>query len=161
MSLLNGDLNNKIDYSDELERTSDQFEGMIRLMLPAKRKEVKYQIFQIIKLFVGKDLTKASLPVFLNEPLSVLQRMSEMVKFIYLLDIAASYEDPTLRIAYIAIYAATNFAGTRNRLFKPFNPILGETFELKGSNFKLHAEQICHHPPIGVVFTETDHFTVT
>ena len=133
---------------------------MIRLVLPAKRKPIKYQIFKIIKCFVGKDLTKASLPVFLNEPLSLLQRMAEMAKFIYLLEKAVKFKDPILRLAYIGIWAISNLAGTRERLFKPFNPILGETFELEGSNFKLYGEQVSHHPPIGVMHIQTDKFTV-
>ena len=31
---------------------------------------------------------------------------------------------------------------------KPFNPILGETFQCKASNSYCYAEQTCHHPPI-------------
>lgn len=36
-----------------------------------------------------------------------------------------SYE----RLAYVACFAITSYAGTDMRLFKPFNPLLGETFE--------------------------------
>lgn len=31
---------------------------------------------------------------------------------------------------------------------KPFNPILGETYEARIGNYKVVAEQISHHPPI-------------
>ena len=31
---------------------------------------------------------------------------------------------------------------------KPFNPILGETYEARVGNYKVGLEQICHHPPI-------------
>ena len=31
---------------------------------------------------------------------------------------------------------------------KPFNPLLGETYELKGPTFEFLAEQVSHHPPI-------------
>ena len=148
-------------WEDELDRVSDQFNGMIRLTLPSKKKPVKYQIFKIIKSFIGKDLTKSSLPVFLNEPLSLLQRMSEMGKFIHILHKAAKMKNSLHRLVYVAIWAATNFAGTRQRLHKPFNPLLGETFEIQGENLKIHGEQLSHHPPIGVVFIETDKFTVS
>ncbi|CAI2359674.1 unnamed protein product [Moneuplotes crassus] len=148
------------DCDDELDRVSEQFSGMIRLGLPVKRTVVKYQIFKIIKAFVGKDLTKSSLPVFLNEPLSLLQRMSEVAKFIHLIEKAMRFTDPNLKLAYIGLWAASNFAGTRQRLFKPFNPILGETFELECANFKLYGEQYSHHPPIGVIFIDAPKFTL-
>ena len=31
---------------------------------------------------------------------------------------------------------------------KPFNPLLGETFELVGKDYRFLAEQVSHHPPI-------------
>lgn len=31
---------------------------------------------------------------------------------------------------------------------KPFNPLLGETFEYQTKDFKFLAEQVSHHPPI-------------
>jgi len=34
---------------------------------------------------------------------------------------------------------------------KPFNPLLGETFELVKDGFELIAEQVSHHPPITAV----------
>lgn len=80
--------------------------------------------------------------------------MSETAKNLRILDAAAKLEDPLLRLAYIAVWAASHFAGTRKRLYKPFNPLLGETYELEGSNFRLFGEQYSHHPPIGVVCIE-------
>ena len=145
---------------DELDRVSDQFDGMIRLTLPSKRQSMRLKIFTIVKNFIGKDLTRFSLPICLNEPLSLLQRMSEMAKFIHLLDTAAAYQDPYLKLAYVVAYSWTAFAGTRKRLFKPFNPLLGETYELVGSNFKIYGEQISHHPPIGVIVIETKNYKV-
>lgn len=48
---------------DELDRVSEQFGGMIRLVLPAKRQAFRLRIFSMIKNFIGKDLTRFSLPV--------------------------------------------------------------------------------------------------
>jgi len=31
---------------------------------------------------------------------------------------------------------------------KPFNPLLGETFEMETAEFRFIAEQVSHHPPI-------------
>lgn len=34
------------------------------------------------------------------------------------------------------------------RLKKPFNPLLGETFELVTPEFRFYSEMVSHHPPI-------------
>lgn len=34
------------------------------------------------------------------------------------------------------------------RLGKPFNPLLGETYELVTSKFRLFSESVSHHPPV-------------
>jgi hypothetical protein len=31
---------------------------------------------------------------------------------------------------------------------KPFNPIIGETFQCQVGSTKIYYEQVCHHPPI-------------
>lgn len=43
---------------------------------------------------------------------------------------------------------------------KPFNPLLGETFEYLDDekNLRFVAEQVSHHPPIGASHCETPHF---
>jgi len=39
---------------------------------------------------------------------------------------------------------------------KPFNPILGETFQGKVGNFLIFMEQISHHPPISSLYIKTE-----
>ena len=43
---------------------------------------------------------------------------------------------------------------------KPFNPILGETFEINHQNFKYFAEQVSHHPPISACYAESEHYSL-
>lgn len=57
-------------------------------------------------------------------------------------------DDPVLRLIYVAVFNLAQYKSTDNRLSKPFNPILGETFELKNKEYKYFAEQVSHHPPI-------------
>jgi hypothetical protein len=38
-------------------------------------------LWSVFKNLIGKDLSRFSLPVFINEPLSVLQKGAEMVLF--------------------------------------------------------------------------------
>lgn len=100
-----------------------------------------------------QDLTRMPIPINFSEPLSMLQRMCEDLEYYELLDRAVESENsPALRLAYIAAFAITSYSGTDKRISKPFNPLLGETFELITPKFKYLAEQVSHHPPIGASY---------
>ena len=45
-----------------------------RTELPFKKPDEPYPAWKVLKKFIGQDLTKVSMPVFMNEPLSALQR---------------------------------------------------------------------------------------
>mmetsp|Transcript_14051 Transcript_14051/g.14096 ORF Transcript_14051/g.14096 Transcript_14051/m.14096 type:complete len:138 (+) Transcript_14051:841-1254(+) len=100
-----------------------------------------------------------SVPVYFNEPLSFLQKFSEDLTYSELLTKAASCEDSTLRLAYIACFAVSGYSTTQNRIAKPFNPILGETFEFEKDGFKLISEQVSHHPPVSAIYVEHPSYT--
>jgi hypothetical protein len=42
---------------------------------------------------------------------------------------------------------------------KPFNPILGETYEIKRSEFRCLCEQVSHHPPVSAFHAEGPSFS--
>jgi len=44
------------------------------------------------------------------------------------------------RLALISVHAATFFTSAEFMTTKPFNPILGETYEFKNNNFEYLAE---------------------
>ncbi|BGP16866.1 hypothetical protein JCM10213_007313 [Rhodosporidiobolus nylandii] len=107
-------------------------------------------LWAILKGSIGKDLTKISFPVYFNEPTSMLERMAEDMEFSECLDAAASEQDSLKRIAFVAAFAMSNYSSTIGRIAKPFNPMLGETFEyvdLK-KKYRYISEQVSHHPPI-------------
>lgn len=56
------------------------------------------------------------------------------------------------------IFSVSGLAASINRVKKPFNPILGETYEFQNEKFRYLSEQVSHHPPISVGFAENDHF---
>ena len=58
----------------------------------------------LIKAVVGKDLSKYSLPVFINEPLTILQKTAEILCFTDLLTTASIEKDPLKRMALIVTY---------------------------------------------------------
>jgi hypothetical protein len=104
--------------------------------------------WKLFKGLVGKDITKFSLPVFLNEPLSLSQKAAEMMFFNDLLDKAAEKETTSLRLAYVAAWAIAGNIFINGRTDKPFNPLLGETYELVSPKYRFLAELVSHHPPI-------------
>lgn len=98
-----------------------------------------------------------TLPVSFNEPTSLLQRVAEDLEYTDLLDIAAGRTDSMERLVYVASYAASEYASTIGRVAKPFNPLLGETFEYvrPDKGYRFFVEQVSHHPPIGAAWAES------
>jgi hypothetical protein len=101
-----------------------------------------------LKDLVGKDLSKISLPVYFNEPLSILQKAAEAHEYIDLLERAAKEPHQYKRFALVAAFNGTRMNYIRDRTLKPFNPLLGETYELVTADQRFIAEQVCHHPPV-------------
>lgn len=119
-------------------------------------KERNVSLWAIIKDAIGKDLTRICLPVFFNEPLSALQKSAEDAEYTYLLDQAALTSDPAERLALVAAFAVSGYASTLGRTKKPFNPLLGETYEahLPDKGVRFLAEKVVHHPTTLAVVAE-------
>ncbi|KAM4608814.1 oxysterol-binding protein-related protein 6 isoform 2-T3 [Polymixia lowei] len=134
-----------------------------RTCLPAPSPDTSnINLWNILRNNIGKDLSKVSMPVELNEPLNTLQHMCEELEYSELLDKAAETEDPFERMVIVAAFAVSGYSSTYYRAgSKPFNPLLGETYECiredKGLCF--FAEQVSHHPPISACHCESKNFT--
>jgi len=119
-------------------------------------------LFSQMSSLVGKDVTSMiSLPVWIFEPISFLQVMAEPLEYASVLQQAADATDLYDQFAYVAAWNMALYSrATRTR--KPFNPLLGETFELVASDghYKFVAEQVSHHPPIGVSMTTAKDYTL-
>ncbi|XP_065029697.1 oxysterol-binding protein-related protein 2A-like isoform X3 [Musa acuminata AAA Group] len=95
-------------------------------------KEKGVSLWSMIKDNVGKDLTRVCLPVFFNEPLSSLQKCFEDLEYSDLLDQAYEYGkkgNSLMRILNVAAFAVSGYSSCDGRPCKPFNPLLGETYE--------------------------------
>ncbi|XP_033132915.1 oxysterol-binding protein-related protein 2A isoform X2 [Brassica rapa] len=131
-------------YTDIKRRT--------KLPDPAE-KEKGVSLWSMIKDNVGKDLTRVCLPVYFNEPISSLQKCFEDLEYSYLLDRAYEHGksgNGLLRALNVAAFAVSGYASTEGRHCKPFNPLLGETYEAdfpeKGIRF--FSEKVSHHPTV-------------
>lgn len=167
-------------------------------------------LWNILRNNIGKDLSKVSMPVQLNEPLNTLQRLCEELEYSSLLDQASRITDPCERMVpapptpgpapdyhflpwapvfqkilagvflaaeippqhpspslrwggisfsdpsssvslaflpqvYIAAFAVSAYSSTYHRAgCKPFNPVLGETYECERPDrgFRFISEQV-------------------
>lgn len=71
--------------------------------------------------------------------------MCEELEYSELLDKAAEVDDPYERMVYIAAFAVSSYGSSYFRAGnKPFNPILGETYECirEDKGFRFIAEQV-------------------
>ncbi|KAK3325179.1 Oxysterol-binding protein-domain-containing protein [Apodospora peruviana] len=113
-------------------------------------------LIAFVRKNVGKDLSTISMPVSANEPLSLTQRVAEQLEYGHLLTTAAKQAQAKDRLLYVTAFAISQFSNGRAKeraIRKPFNPLLGETFELlrsdaevPGGGFRLLVEKVCHRP---------------
>eukprot|EP00128_Syssomonas_multiformis_P012565 Colp12_sorted_trinity150504_noHs@28951 len=128
-----------------------------RAKLPAPKNNEAISFWSVMKNSIGKDLSRIAMPVNFNEPVSFLQRLCEDLEYSELLDKAADEKDPLLRITYIAAFSVSAYS-TTHRSGKPFNPLLGETYELvyPEGKWRFVAEQVSHHPPVTAMHCESE-----
>ncbi|XP_039188441.1 oxysterol-binding protein 2 isoform X2 [Crotalus tigris] len=107
-------------------------------------------LWSIMKNCIGKELSKIPMPINFNEPLSMLQRLTEDLEYHELLDRAVRCENAIEQMCFVAAFSVSSYSTTVQRTAKPFNPLLGETFELDRLDelgFRSLSEQVSHHPP--------------
>ncbi|KAM3874540.1 oxysterol-binding protein 2 isoform 2-T2 [Diretmus argenteus] len=107
-------------------------------------------LWSIMKNCIGKELSKIPMPVNFNEPLSMLQRLTEDLEYSELLDRAARCDSSLEQMCLVAAFSVSSYSTTVHRTAKPFNPLLGETYELdrlEEYGYRSISEQVSHHPP--------------
>ncbi|XP_027865919.1 oxysterol-binding protein-related protein 2-like [Xiphophorus couchianus] len=129
-----------------------------RKALPAETiSRNNFSVWSILKKCIGMELSKIAMPVVFNEPLSFLQRISEYMEHTHLIHKACSLSDTVDRMQVVAAFAVSAVASQWERTGKPFNPLLGETYELirEDEGYRLISEQVSHHPPISAFHAQS------
>ncbi|KAK3038448.1 hypothetical protein RJ639_029746 [Escallonia herrerae] len=146
------DVHKMNEKSDIVDQSRPQIERRKKLPDPVE-KEKGVNLWSMIKDNIGKDLTRVCLPVYFNEPISSLQKCFEDLEYSYLLDQAYEHGkagNSVLRALKVAAFAVSGYASSEGRHCKPFNPLLGETYEAdypeKGIRF--FSEKVSHHPTL-------------
>ncbi|XP_068400959.1 oxysterol-binding protein-related protein 6 isoform X4 [Eschrichtius robustus] len=144
------------------ELTGGAFRNGRRARLPAPCPDTSnINLWNILRNNIGKDLSKVSMPVELNEPLNTLQHLCEEMEYSELLDKASETDSPYERMVLLAAFAVSGYCSTYFRAgSKPFNPVLGETYECvrEDKGFRFFSEQVSHHPPISACHCESKNF---
>lgn len=130
--------------------------GRRRTRVPPKP-NYPLNLWSIMKNCIGKELTRIPMPVNFSEPLSMLQRLTEDYEYACVLDYASKLTDSCEQLAYVAAFTVSSYATTSNRTGKPFNPLLGETYEcdrMDDLGWRAISEQVSHHPPMVALHCE-------
>lgn len=135
-----------MDDTDNIKLTTVQKSpGRKRRSKVPEKPNYPLNLWSIMKNCIGKDLSKIPMPVNFNEPLSMLQRLTEDYEYADLLDKAAECDDPCEQLAYVAAFTISSYSTSSNRTGKPFNPLLGETYEcdrMEDLGWRSIAEQV-------------------
>lgn len=128
--------------------------GGLKLTDKEITKKQKGVLMEVLKSFgaailEGKSAVSLSLPVRIFEPRSMLERIVDLWLYApVFLTRAAVETDPIERFKLVMCFA---FAGLHHGVcpLKPFNPILGETYQTQLEDGSLvFCEHTSHHPPI-------------
>ncbi|CAL9002565.1 unnamed protein product [Prunus brigantina] len=123
------------------------------------KQEDRDSYWKVMQKYIGSDVTSlVTLPVLIFEPMTMLQKMAELMEYSHLLDLADECEDPYMRLVYASSFFISVYFAFQ-RTWKPFNPILGETYEMVNhGGITFISEQVSHHPPMSAGHAENEHF---
>uniref|UniRef100_A0A8C0D809 Oxysterol-binding protein n=1 Tax=Balaenoptera musculus TaxID=9771 RepID=A0A8C0D809_BALMU len=130
-----------------------------RVRIPDKP-SYSLNLWSIMKNCIGRELSKIPMPVNFNEPLSMLQRLTEDLEYHHLLDKAVHCTSSVEQMCLVAAFSVSSYSTTVHRIAKPFNPMLGETFELDrldDMGLRSLCEQVSHHPPSAAHYVFSKH----
>mmetsp|Transcript_10311 Transcript_10311/g.25039 ORF Transcript_10311/g.25039 Transcript_10311/m.25039 type:complete len:296 (+) Transcript_10311:255-1142(+) len=101
----------------------------------------------------GMDLSRVTLPTFILEPRSFLEKCSDFMAHGSIILDLAKISDPHQRFLCVCKWYLAGWYNKPPGVKKPYNPILGEVFRCRwehGDKGTTHyvAEQVSHHPPI-------------
>ena len=127
------------------------------------RKSLKSKIKvpeNLVKEMMANITKKQSAPIYFNEPISVGQKQCEKFYYLDLLNKAARESQKEMQICYVASFIVGEIFMSLGRSLKPFNPIIGETYEYINNKkkFRFYSEQVSHTPQINAYIGETPDF---
>ena len=141
---------------DEKDFTDKLYDFKKRVNLPHKIVCPK----NIVKEMITNMTKKLPSPVYFNEPLSMGEKQCEKFKYMDLLIMAGNESSRELQMCYISAFLIGEIFLNIGRSLKPFNPIIGETYEYfdNEKKFRFYSEQVSHKPQVNAYIAETPEF---
>ncbi|XP_035954358.1 oxysterol-binding protein 2 isoform X3 [Halichoerus grypus] len=119
-----------------------------RVRIPDKP-NYSLNLWSIMKNCIGRELSKIPMP-----------RLTEDLEYHHLLDKAVHCTSSAEQMCLVAAFSVSSYSTTVHRIAKPFNPMLGETFELDrldDMGLRSLCEQVSHHPPSAAHYVFSKH----
>jgi len=134
-----------LDYVSQPEKS-----GLLYKNEEAKKKiyrAAKYLVAKMGKnILVGKSILNVSFPVFIFDKRTLHQVFCHEHRLApYILTRAAYSPDVLERLKWVTVHLIS-FLHLTTIQVKPFNPIIGETFQCRIGNLKLYLEHTVNHP---------------
>ncbi|ODV86705.1 hypothetical protein CANARDRAFT_196112 [[Candida] arabinofermentans NRRL YB-2248] len=123
-------------------------------------------LISFLRKNIGKDLSTISMPVSANEPLTFLQKYCESFEYSNLLTEALNSPMETgeriLKIACFSISYLSSYRAKVRNSRKPFNPLLGESYELvrKDLGIRVVTEKVVHRPAVFAAHVDSKTWTI-
>ncbi|EGR33814.1 PH domain protein [Ichthyophthirius multifiliis] len=155
----NGHYQFKKDW--EREEKTGKFLFINKEKIETQKKIISFLLSKIgSNIIKGKSILSISLPIDIFEPRSNLERFAYSCSFapIYLKK-AALLTDAVQQMKFAGIFLITTTVMYLD-LSKPFNPVLGETYQGRLNGFPFYCEQISHHPPICALFYDGEGYQI-
>nr|XP_044988500.1 oxysterol-binding protein 2 isoform X2 [Jaculus jaculus] len=148
---------NVLDGASIMPKGSSKVKRRVRI---PDKPNYSLNLWSIMKNCIGRELSRIPMPVNFNEPLSMLQRLTEDLEYHHLLDKAVNCTSSVEQMCLVAAFSVSSYSTTVHRIAKPFNPMLGETFELdrfEDMGLRSLCEQVSHHPPSAAHYVFSKH----
>lgn len=150
---------NSIDEIEVISPDGDRVDATVEATKGKWIPDERESLWKLAKKYIGGDIISLNYtPISYMEPATNVSRMAELMEYSHLLDQADICEDPYMRMVYASSWALSVYFAL-SRPTKPFNPIVGETFEMVNHDGITYiGEQVSHHPPIDAAHAENEHF---
>lgn len=142
---------NYTQWPDVLYERKANEEGLVltsTLQIENQKKVMSY-LFKKIgkKLLNGQSIMNISLPVYIFDKRTMLQIFAyELKETPIILPKVYYIQNKLEKLKYMTVFFLSQFVLTPISL-KPFNPIIGETYQAKIGNLNIYLEQTVHKPP--------------
>jgi len=139
---------------DDSERPPQDADGAETEVLEPEAKSILLHLLSQVR--IGMDLSRVTLPTFILEPKSFLEKLTDFFTHPDVLLLSVGCENPMDRLVAVTRWYLSGFYIRPKGVKKPYNPILGEIFRCQwdhGTSKSFYvSEQVSHHPPVSAFY---------